>query len=115
MRTAIEAHETQRFVELDRVFHRRIHAASGYERAVQETERLRDATDRYVVFYVSMQSRASDSLKEHEAILAACRMGDSNAAARLIAEHIWRGADVLLTPIREAEAGSSVTIADRPT
>jgi DNA-binding GntR family transcriptional regulator len=106
MRTAVEAEELQRFVDLDRVFHRRIYAASAYERAVQETEHLRDASDRYGAVYASRQSRARESLEEHEAILAACEKGDSNAAARLIGEHIRRGAEVLLARVREAEAGS---------
>lgn len=105
MGEAVEAQDTRRFVDLDRAFHRRIYSASGYARAVEDTERLRDASDRYVAFYASYQSRARESLQEHEGILDACRTRDAQAAARLTEEHVGRGAVVLLGLVREGEKG----------
>lgn len=96
MREAIDSNDIQGYVRRDRDFHRTLYAASTYQRALAEVDRLRDESDRYVYLYASRDTRGHASLLEHDEILAACRAREPEQAADLISKHIQHGADFLL-------------------
>lgn len=106
MSAATMAADWRRFVTLDRSFHRTIYERSGYARAVAEVERLRDASDRYILAFASYRDGASSSLSEHDAILDACRRRDAEEVRALTDAHIARGATVLL---QLADSGGAAT------
>jgi DNA-binding GntR family transcriptional regulator len=96
MRVAIDSNDIQGYVRCDRDFHRTLYAASTYQRALAEVDRLRDESDRYVYLYASRDTRGHASLTEHDEILAACREREPERAADLISQHVQHGADFLL-------------------
>lgn len=107
MAAATVAADWRRFVTLDRSFHRTIYERSGYARAVAEVERLRDASDRYILAFASYRNGASSSLSEHDAILNACRKRDAEEVRALTDAHIARGATVMLQLADEGAAASA--------
>lgn len=101
-REAVEDGDGERFVTLDRTFHRAIYVAAGWERAFRTIERLRDACDRYVHVYVSGSDNARRSLGEHDAIIAAIEAGDAPLTGELTRAHVRQGRERLI-PLIPAE------------
>lgn len=95
MEQATAANDIDKFVELDRHFHRDLYAASGYERTLEILDRLRDNSDRYIRFYAVYQHGAEQSIREHHEIIAAVRAGDSAGVRAITERHILRGASTL--------------------
>ena len=95
MERATAANDIDKFVELDRRFHRDLYAASGYERTLEILDRLRDNSDRYIRFYAVYQHGAEQSIREHHEILAAVRAGHAAGVRAITARHIMRGAMTL--------------------
>jgi DNA-binding GntR family transcriptional regulator len=95
MEAATAAGEMDAFVDLDRRFHAELYSVSGYERACEILDRLRDSSDRYVLFYAAYQHGAEQSLDEHRHLLDACRAGRALDVRHITERHILRGADTL--------------------
>ena len=103
MRGAIDTNDIQGYVRCDRDFHRTIYAASTYERALAEVDRLRDESDRYIYLYASHDTRGHTSIIEHDAILEACRDRAAERAGILTGEHVQHGADFLLEFVKASQ------------
>jgi DNA-binding GntR family transcriptional regulator len=111
MRAARAASDWTRFVVLDRHFHRAIYQMSGYPRAVNAVDRLRDSSDRYVFAFASQHQGAVTSIAEHEAILKACKEGEATRARWLTETHIENGSKLLAPLINEPSDGQREEIA----
>jgi DNA-binding GntR family transcriptional regulator len=92
---AVTAARLERFVAADRVFHFTLYRASGFQRAVEASNRLRDLADRYIWHYARYRSGAARSVAEHQQILASCRAGRADEVRRLTQLHIDEGLAVL--------------------
>ncbi|WP_137389968.1 GntR family transcriptional regulator [Rhodoligotrophos defluvii] len=82
-------------LELDRQFHNRLYAQSGYRTSYQIVQRLRDQSDRYVAIYQGDMERSKTTLAEHREIVRLCAARDAAGASRLMREHVQRGIDYL--------------------
>jgi DNA-binding GntR family transcriptional regulator len=101
---AIARRDILRYVKIDRDFHMLLYAASGYERSNAIVSRLREISDRYVLYYARYRSGASKSLKDHHKILAECRSRNAKAVRKLIIAHTQRGLTALNRIIGDKES-----------
>jgi DNA-binding GntR family transcriptional regulator len=106
---AVAGHAVPSFVKHDRAFHRALYEASGFVSACLLVEQLRDRSDRYVQAWASSGYGAKFSVAEHVELLAAVRASDSEQARVLTQAHIDRGAQFLVSRIRD---GASTTSTD---
>lgn len=88
MRTALASGDVQDLIVLNEKFHDAIHEASGceYLRRLQNAQRMYDHAARVTVLSREEVRRAS--FLEHEAIMQAIVMRDTDRAERLMREHI---------------------------
>jgi DNA-binding GntR family transcriptional regulator len=100
MEAANASGDLDQFVELDRRFHHRVYAASGYRWGLEVVVRLRDASDRYVYQFAAHDQGATRSCREHRAILDACLTGPPATAKQLTSEHISGGRVALLETVK---------------
>jgi DNA-binding GntR family transcriptional regulator len=100
MESADASGELDEFVELDRRFHHRLYAASGFRWGLEIVVRLRDASDRYVYQFAAHDHGATRSCREHRAILDACLTGPPATVAKLIRDHIHAGRVALLETVK---------------
>jgi DNA-binding GntR family transcriptional regulator len=70
-------------------------------------EQLRDRSDRYVQAWASYGYGAKLSVAEHVELLAAVRASDSEQARALTQAHIDRGAQFLVSRIRDDASTTS--------
>lgn len=100
MEAASASGELDEFVELDRRFHHRVYAASGFRWGLEIVVRLRDASDRYIYQFAARDHGAARSCREHRAILDACLTGPPALAAQLTRDHILGGRVALLETVK---------------
>lgn len=77
-----------RLGELNRRFHLTLYARAGRPRLIALVEQHLAAADRYLRFHFAALGREHMAQDEHAALLAACRAGDADAAARILITHI---------------------------
>lgn len=92
---ALDSGDRQRFLELDRQFHKRLYDQSNYRTSVELVQRLRDLSDRYVAVFQGDAARSRTTIEEHRKIFRACSAGDAEFAASLVADHVRHGIDFL--------------------
>lgn len=94
-----------RRVSLNRELHRQLYAPSAMPKLVAMIEDLRDATAAWLQFVASKAPLRDHEIaqSEHEAIVAACRCGDSVAATDLLSEHLSFMARVVERELSAAE------------
>jgi DNA-binding GntR family transcriptional regulator len=82
----------RRYVELNRIFHRRIYEVSRRERLLTLIEQLRDLSESYVHLAVRNYDQAyHDQVHaDHVAIVAALEEGKGEAAGKVTREHLAR-------------------------
>jgi DNA-binding GntR family transcriptional regulator/DNA-binding MarR family transcriptional regulator len=112
MEQATAVSDTDTFVGLDRLFHRELYGASGYERTMEILDILRESSDRYIRFYAAYQHGAEQSLQEHRELLTAVRTGDSARVRHITEHHILRGANAMQ---QLATGNGAVEASDRGT
>jgi GntR family transcriptional repressor for pyruvate dehydrogenase complex len=106
MEQAIRRNDVDAMVAADRAFHDTLGRASGNQVIALMRESLYLALQGQTQTVFRMTSRGPDSLKEHQAILAAVRDLDTPGAARAMLHHMRNVAQVLLE-IAEREEGVS--------
>ncbi|WP_233560116.1 GntR family transcriptional regulator [Oleomonas cavernae] len=77
-----------RLGDLNRRFHLTLYARAGRPRLIALVEQHLAAADRYLRFHFAALGREHMAQDEHTALLAACRAGDGDAAARILTTHI---------------------------
>jgi DNA-binding GntR family transcriptional regulator len=92
---AMKTASPRRYIDLNRQFHRRIYVAAEMPRLLEYIESLRDASVAYMLMIADKKKvtaadkRAhAERQKEHVAIFNACRAGDAELAASLMARHL---------------------------
>jgi DNA-binding GntR family transcriptional regulator len=96
MEEAQAAGKLDEFVDLDRRFHATLYGCSGFTRACEMVERLRDSCDRYVRYYAAHQAGAAKSIDQHRSLLKACRGRSRTRVRRLTEEHIVHAKKALM-------------------
>jgi DNA-binding GntR family transcriptional regulator len=76
------------FYEINRQFHEVIYEASQNEYLAQQTRSLRNRVASYRKLVTQRRSRRTDTLVEHEAVLAAILRGDENVADSAMTAHV---------------------------
>jgi DNA-binding GntR family transcriptional regulator len=93
--TALAADDSDRFTDLDREFHFLLYRSAGYARAYDITQALRDASERYVRFYMVHKGGAAESLGEHRRILQLCAAHDVKGVREEIEHHVIHGLETV--------------------
>jgi DNA-binding GntR family transcriptional regulator len=91
---ALAADDAERFTDLDREFHFVLYRSAGYARAYDITQGLRDASERYVRFYM-VNKGGADSLGEHRRILQLCVDHDVRGVREEIEHHVIHGLETI--------------------
>ena len=91
----------ERWLELNRAFHRELYEDSGAETTIEIIEQLSAQVERYVRTRGPGIERAGEAGAEHRAIVDAIRAGDARAAKRLIEAHIEHTRHVVADRIEE--------------
>jgi len=94
-RDATEAGRFDEVHRLNRAFHMGLYEQAQMPILLQTIASLRDRHTVYARVVVEVPDYARRSLRDHEAILAACRRGDHDRVARLMKEHIEHAATEL--------------------
>ena len=102
-KVAIQDEDVEKYVALDRSFHATLYQASGYARACEILERLRDSSDRYVRFYARDRRAVDLAIGDHEEIIKACQSRDSALVRRVTEAHITEGFSSLIALVKRSE------------
>jgi len=94
-RWVIERGDMGRLLALDRRFHAMIYALAGMPRSLEVSEHLRTLSDRYIAMFLADLEGAKGSLREHEAMIEALRIGDVEGMEYVTRIHIRGGIDAL--------------------
>jgi DNA-binding GntR family transcriptional regulator len=78
---------------VDQEFHAALYAPCGQSRTLGLIENLRGVVNRYYFLYLSPDSYGAECLKEHRAILDACRAQDASAAVAALEAHLRHSLD----------------------
>lgn len=84
-----------RMGELNRRFHMTLYARAGRPRLLALTEQHLAAADRYLRFQFAALGYHPRSQDEHCALLAACRVGNVEAACAAVTRHVVQGGEKL--------------------
>jgi DNA-binding GntR family transcriptional regulator len=87
-----EAHGSAERVEFNREFHAQLYRAAGMPRLAELVDQLRSAVSYYVERAYQSDAGARRAAADHEAILDACKRGDTAAAGDALLEHLERSA-----------------------
>jgi DNA-binding GntR family transcriptional regulator len=85
---ALAANDAETFYEANRVFHEAVYAASSNPFLEEQTRALRNRVAPYRRYVTYQPGRMIESVREHEAVLAAIRSGDGETAGRLMRDHV---------------------------
>jgi DNA-binding GntR family transcriptional regulator len=85
---------------LDRAFHQVLYAPSARPRQLALIEALRGTVDRYWWAYQELHAHTADWVRDHRALVAACRRRDAATAGRLLEDHLRRAGDVVVARLR---------------
>lgn len=84
----LAATTSEKRVQLNREFHSGLYAAAEMPRLATLIAQLRSAVSYYVERAYQRADVAEQAVAEHADILAACRRGDGDAAARALSRHL---------------------------
>ena len=87
-RAAFEADDTKRYYELNAAVHAQIYKMSGNGFLAAEAQRLHDRLRPFRRLQLRVRGRMSESMDEHDIILAAIRDGDAQKAVDTMRNHI---------------------------
>lgn len=96
MRTAVEAEDYLTYSNLNQQFHQRLREVSQHTVAAELVANLKARSARHHFRLALQPGRPSQSLPEHEAIIAAVVSGDEEAAADAMHQHLSSVIDALL-------------------
>jgi len=86
---------TKEWSKLDTLFHRALYAPADRPRQLNIVMTLRTLFEGSLA-HQALPARTKDWLKDHRAILAACRSGDPTKPVRLLEDHLKRASKVVL-------------------
>jgi DNA-binding GntR family transcriptional regulator len=93
------------YLPLNRRFHQRLYEAAHRPKLYATIEELRESAAAYANVFALNEADPSQSQAEHEAIVAACRKGDPQAAAEAMRRHLTHIWEVTTRGL--VEAGSA--------
>jgi DNA-binding GntR family transcriptional regulator len=97
LRKASEQRDYRLMVELNIEFHEAVARASRNALLLQFMRTIHDWVRRFSDTTFSYRGRATESLKEHDALLDALKQRDSDAAERIARAHMARATEVRIT------------------
>jgi DNA-binding GntR family transcriptional regulator len=89
--------------ELNWEFHATLYAPAGLPRLMDTLKALHTNIARYLVLYLAGMTYQKKSQKEHRAILAACRHGDTEKAIRVLEVHLRGASEHLVAYLHKQE------------
>lgn len=95
MRVAVESEDVFAYGQLNQTLHRRLREVANHKVAAALVDNLRNRSVRHQFRLSMVPGRAKESLTQHEAIVAAVRAGDEQAATSAMVEHLNSVAEVL--------------------
>ena len=107
-RSAFEADDTKRYYELNAAVHAQIYKMSGNGFLAAEAQRLHDRLRPFRRLQLRVRGRMSESMNEHDIILAAIRDGDAQQAVDTMRNHIT----ILGERFNDLVSGFNLLIAD---
>ena len=107
-RAAFEADDTKRYYELNAAVHAQIYKMSGNGFLAAEAQRLHDRLRPFRRLQLRVRGRMSESMNEHDIILAAIRDGDAQQAVDTMRNHIT----ILGERFNDLVSGFNLLIAD---
>ena len=107
-RSAFEADDTKRYYELNAAVHAQIYKMSGNGFLAAEAQRLHDRLRPFRRLQLRVRGRMSESMNEHDIILAAIRDGDAQQAVETMRNHIT----ILGERFNDLVSGFNLLIAD---
>ena len=107
-RSAFEADDTKRYYELNAAVHAQIYKMSGNGFLAAEAQRLHDRLRPFRRLQLRVRGRMSESMDEHDIILAAIRDGDAQKAVDTMRNHIT----ILGERFNDLVSGFNLLIAD---
>ena len=108
-RSAFEADDTKRYYELNAAVHAQIYKMSGNGFLAAEAQRLHDRLRPFRRLQLRVRGRMSESMDEHDIILAAIRDGDAQKAVDTMRNHIT----ILGERFNDLVSGFNLLIADK--
>ncbi|MGI6605379.1 MAG: GntR family transcriptional regulator [Firmicutes bacterium] len=96
MHSYVEKEKHTEYGLLNKEFHRLIHKWSGNSHLLKILDELWARRDRLRAVFLLSPTRAQESLREHEAVVAALKAGQGEKAAQIIEEHRMNAAEELL-------------------
>jgi DNA-binding GntR family transcriptional regulator len=85
---ALSSNDPETFYDANRIFHEAIYTASNNQFLEETTRALRNRVAPYRRYVTYQPGRMIESVREHEAVLAAIRAGDGETADRLMRDHV---------------------------
>lgn len=85
---ALKGNDAQAFYEANRLFHEAIYTASNNAFLEETTRALRNRVAPYRRYVTYQPGRMIETMREHEAVMAAIRSGDGDLADRCMRDHV---------------------------
>jgi DNA-binding GntR family transcriptional regulator len=95
--------------DLNWEFHETLYAPARRGRLLRLIRQISNPTDRYIRVLVSNANYRGRAEREHRAILAACEVGNADAAASLLDQHIRETGVLLAAFLKSTQLGSRST------
>jgi DNA-binding GntR family transcriptional regulator len=92
---ALAVGEADRWGELNWRFHEALYRPAARARTMRLVQELNNNAGRYVRLHLGLAGVRPRADADHRELLALCRKGDAEAAARLLARHIEEAAEAL--------------------
>jgi DNA-binding GntR family transcriptional regulator len=89
--------------ELNWEFHATLYTPASLPRLMESIKTLHTNIARYLVLYLAGMAYQKKSQKEHRAILAACRHGDTEKAVTYLEEHLRNASNKLVAFLNKQE------------
>jgi DNA-binding GntR family transcriptional regulator len=93
--------------ELDRAFHQALYAPTARARQIALIDGLRGTVDRYWWAYQELHTHTRDWVRDHRALVTACRRGDAETAGRLLEDHLRRAGELVVARLHETQLDST--------
>jgi DNA-binding GntR family transcriptional regulator len=90
-----------RWSDLNWAFHQALYAATKRPRLFALLRQISNPTDAYIRVLISNSNYRGQAEREHRAILAACEVGNTEAAALLLDQHIRQTGTLLAAFLRD--------------
>jgi DNA-binding GntR family transcriptional regulator len=85
----------------DREFHLALYEPGNRPRQLALIENLRVTLDRCQRAHAALPCHTTEWLRDHEALVAACRAGDASGARRLLVGHLERAAALVVADLQD--------------